>query len=270
MRNKKISVITLTWNSESTVADTIKSIQKQSYDNYEHIIIDNESTDKTLDLIRDLYSNDNNKLKIISEKDKGISDAFNKGIKNSTGDIVVFLNSDDMYESHNVFEEVMNAFSDSDVMYVHGDMIFEDDLYGTNRRKPLLCSLEEAMPYNHPTFFVRRELYEKHGVFDLKYKYTMDFHFICRLYKTPVEPRYKSKYISKIPFVRMRAGGVSWKYEFESLSELENALKEYGFFTKRAMTFINNRKLRVKVRKIITGLRLNFFVTLWRKWKWRS
>lgn len=270
MSEMKISIITLTWNSEKTIADTVKSIQSQTFDNYEHVIIDNVSSDRTLEIVRELYSKDSEKLKIVSESDQGISDGFNKGILNSDGEIVVFLNSDDTYISKNVLEDIYKEFKDPSIMYVHGDMIFEDDDYGTNTRKPLLCSLEKAMPYNHPTFFVRRKLYDDHGLFNLDYKYTMDFHFICRLYSDVTTPLYKSVYFDKYPLVRMRAGGVSWKYEQNSLKELEKGLKEFGFYTNVANKHIRSRLFRIKLREALGKIGFNFIVILWRKWKWRD
>jgi glycosyltransferase involved in cell wall biosynthesis len=268
MAEKFISVVTLTWNSKETIKETVESVLSQNYENFEHVIIDNVSSDETLEIVKSLYNKCPEKLRIISEKDQGISDGFNKGIQNSKGEIVVFLNSDDTYETSNVLSKVNDAFQDDDVMYVHGDMIFEDDQYGTNRRKPLLCSLEVAMPYNHPTFFVRRELYDKHGLFDLKYKYTMDFHFICRLYKSPTEPKYKSVYISDEPLVRMKAGGVSWKYEMNSLDELKGILSEFNFYGPLAAKSLRNRKIRIKLREALQSVGLAKVVALWRKLKW--
>ena len=268
MSNLKMSVITLTWNSGKTIAETVKSVLSQNYNNYEHIIIDNCSTDDTLPIIRQLYIDNKDKLKIISEPDKGISDGFNKGIHNASGEIITFLNSDDHYLYKSVFLDVAQAFSDDQVMYTHGDMIFEDDTYGTNQRAPLLCSLEEAMPYNHPTMFVRAILYTRHGLFDLDYKYAMDFHFICRLHKTANQPLYKSTYIRSRPLVIMKAGGVSNQYELDAIKELTYALKENNFHSNLAKKNMAKRAFRIKIKSLLYKLRLTFFSRYWRNHKW--
>ena len=107
----KISIITPTFNSEKTIEKNVESILKQSFKEFEHIIIDNLSHDNTLDIIKKLYKDSPLNLRIISEKDNGISEAFNKGINIASGDILTILNSDDYYYSENVFEHVVNTFT---------------------------------------------------------------------------------------------------------------------------------------------------------------
>jgi len=158
----KISVVTPTFNSEKTIAGNIQSIISQAYKDFEHIIIDNLSTDKTIELAKNYYLSAGmiDRLIIISEKDNGISDAFNKGIKTASGEIIAILNSDDVYFNNRVFEKVAALFEDKEILFVHGDIYFDDDVYGSNIRKPLLCPVTTAMPYNHPSMFLRREVYE--------------------------------------------------------------------------------------------------------------
>lgn len=272
----KISVVTLTFNSERTVADTVKSVLSQSHPHIEHVIIDNVSTDSTLQIVRDLYAGSSSgegeagskELKIVSEKDQGISDGFNKGIAASTGEVIVFLNSDDTYADPSVIEKVANAFQDPQVMFVHGDMYFEDDEYGSNRRKPLFCDLGYGMPFNHPTMFIRRSLYEEIGVFDLSYRYAMDFHLVCRMYSSPHTCRYKGVYLEEPCFVNMRAGGISDIQELRSIDDVERALKETKHFNLQAAYYLLMRRFRIRLKKILSKVGLTGLVKVWRRLKW--
>ena len=123
-----ISIITPTYNSEKTISRNINSVIGQKYSNFEHIIVDNLSSDKTIRIAQKIYEENNitPKLRIISEKDEGISDAFNKGIKTSNGEIIGIINSDDFYYNQNVFDMVLDKFDDSVIQFVHGDIYFYD------------------------------------------------------------------------------------------------------------------------------------------------
>ncbi len=267
----KISVITPTYNSQETITRNVSSIISQSYKNFEHIIVDNKSKDDTLALIKQLYDKNylNDQLKIISEKDNGISDAFNKGIKSATGEIITILNSDDAYYNHKVFEKVVNIFNDDEILFIHGDVYFDDPVYGSNIRKPLLCPVTTAMPYNHPTMFLRKEIYEKFGLFDLSYRYSMDFEFIVRLGKKIPEFKTKVKYFSDFPVVKMYSGGASWKNELQSIGETKKALKKYGLWNSSAKKNYLLRSWRTQLKKYLNILNLNFVVRIWRNQKWK-
>jgi len=267
----KISVITPTYNSATTVAGTVNSILEQNYTNFEHIIIDNLSTDETLTKITELYSSSGNieKLKIFSEPDDGISDAFNKGIANATGEIITILNSDDIYYCDKVFDIVIETFStNKNISFLHGDIIFEDQKYGTNLRQPLLCNPAEAMPFNHPTMFVNKEIYKSAGVFDVNNRYCMDYEFVLRLYKFFPDYYQNAFYFTKFPLVVMRAGGISWKHETKMLNEMVIVLKDKGLFSLEAQKVINARKMRVKIKKVLAFLGLERIVKFWRDKKW--
>lgn len=264
----KISVVTLTWNSEKTVADTVNSVIAQMYPNIEHVIIDNVSTDQTLQIAKDLYARAGRELKIVSESDKGISDGFNKGIMAATGDVVVFLNSDDVYDDENLLQKVAEAFEDPEVMFVHGDMFFEDHEFGSNRRKPLFCSLDYGMPFNHPTMFIRKSLYEKVGTFDLSYRYAMDFHLVCRMYDSVESCKYKGVYLEEPCFVIMRAGGISDTQELRSIDDVERALKETKHYNFSAFINLFMRRMRIRLKKILSILGLGHLVKMWRRMKW--
>lgn len=258
-----LTIVTPTFNSEKYILRNLKSIGAQTY-KASRIIVDNVSSDDTISLIKNFDSN----IKIISEKDKGISDAFNKGIKASQSDIIGILNSDDEYFNEFVLERVAKAFEDPSVDFVHGDMLFVDEMHGTNVRAPLMCPLIYAMPYNHPTMFFRKRVYEQIGFFDLSYRYAMDFELICRMYSDPVNCKYKGVYLGGDPLVKMHAGGISWNQELKSIDDVERALKNHGFWNLDAAKNLALRRSRIKLKNGLSKIGLDFVIKLWRKWKW--
>ena len=267
-----ISIITPTFNSERTIEKNAKSVINQTYKNFEHIIIDNQSKDNTISIINKIYKENNraDALHIISEPDKGIADAFNKGIKNAKGEIIAILNSDDRYFNNNVFQKVIEAFRDIDIIFVHGDVYFDDPVYGSNIRRPLLCPITTTMPYNHPTMFFKKEIYEKYGAYNKEYKYTMDYELIMRYEKRIPDFRSKGKYLKVEPVAVMHSGGASWKFETESIKEYKNALKEYDLWNFNAKKNYFLRIFRTRFKNILNDLHLNFIVKLWRKNKWEN
>jgi glycosyltransferase involved in cell wall biosynthesis len=268
----KISIVTPTFNSETTILNNVNSIVSQTYTNFEHILIDNESSDDTLNLVKKEYSikNSTENLRIISEKDKGIADAFNKGIQASSGEIIGILNSDDKYFNDNVLERVINAFDDEKILFVHGNVLFNDPVYGSNLRNPLLCPVTYALPFNHPTMFFRKEIYQKFGVFDADYKFAMDFEFICRLIKQIDDFYNKGIYLKGEPLVTMAAGGASWTNELDSIEETKRALKQHEFWNFAAWKNYKLRVLRTKVKIFLSIIGLNGIVKKWRTKKWEN
>lgn len=265
----KISIITPTFNSAKTIESNLSSILSQTYKNFEHIIVDNLSTDSTISIAKELYSKNNcsEKLIIISEKDEGIADAFNKGIQKSSGEIIAILNSDDSYFYFNLFADVVKAFTEKSVLFVHGDILFKDRKYGTNVRRPLMCDLRVAMPFNHPTMFIKKEVYDSIGLFDNAFRYSMDFEFVCRLAKK-YDFKKAGYYFDANPMVTMKAGGVSWKNEIKSIKETKLALKKYSLWDFKAFYHYSLRIIRTYLKKILSKIGLNFLVKLWRKFKW--
>lgn len=262
----KISIITPTFNSGTWIERNIRSVNCQTHEDLEHLFIDNSSTDNTLDLIQKASKRPHS---LISEKDRGISDAFNKGIRNATGEIIAILNSDDEFFSNNVLALVNASFEkDPELEFVHGDILFVDEIYGTNIRRPLQCPITEAMPYNHPAFFVRRSFYEKLGHFDETYRYAMDFELISRMYDKPDAPRLKGIYLAGEPLSIMHAGGASWKFEVQSLLEVERALEAGHMLTCKAKQILAIRRARVALKFQISKIGLGNLVRLWRKLKW--
>ena len=261
----KISVITPTFNSEKTIAKNVESILKQSHKDFEHIIIDNLSSDKTLEIVRQLYKNLPSNLRIISEKDTGISEAFNKGIKFSSGEIITILNSDDYYYSENIFEQVTNVLDKSPYLIYHGDVLFSDPQYGSYLRKPYSINTLKTMPLNHPTMFVKKEIYSVVGLFDITFRYAMDFEFYCRLYKNYPNLSESLFYFDKNPMVLMSSGGESWTNERQSILEVKSALKKHGLINFKLASQIQFRLLRTYLKSIFDKTGFTFIVRFWRK-----
>ncbi len=206
----KISVITAVYNDAETIEDTITSVAGQTYPNVEHIIVDGMSTDNTLSIV-DRHRSDI--AVVISEKDSGIYDAMNKGIAAATGDVVGILNADDMYEHDQVLARVAEIFSDPEIDACYANLVYVDrkDLtkivrYWTSRPfTPGLC-FKGWLPA-HPTFFVKKTVYDQCGGFDLDYKIQSDFELTLRLFELH---RIRSTYVPEI-WVRMRMGGTTNK-----------------------------------------------------------
>lgn len=207
----KISIVTATFNSGATVRDTLESVLRQSYADFEHLIIDGGSSDDTLDIVRSYEPQYGGRLRCTSERDRGIYDAMNKGIARATGDVVGILNSDDFYTSPGVLQQVADAMQDPAVDAVYGDIhyVSPDDLSrctryyssaGFHRWKMRLG----WMPA-HPSFYCRRSVYERYGTFDISFKIGADFENLLRLiYVNRINTRYLP-----IDFVTMRSGGAS-------------------------------------------------------------
>ena len=264
----KISVITITFNSAAFIERNIKSINEQTHTDLEHVFVDNVSTDRTLSIIDQLSTRTK---KVISEKDRGISDAFNKGIQASSGEIIAILNSDDTYHSSATLSRVHETFSNNpELDYVFGDMLFLDTEYGSNIRRPLLCPITHAMPYNHPAFFVRKSFYDKLGLYDESFRYAMDFELISRMYLNSTEVKLKGTYLGGEPLAVMYAGGASWKFELNALDDVKRALQKNGLWNQDAEREIAKRTTRTKLKYKISSLKLNWIIKLWRHFKWKN
>jgi glycosyltransferase len=205
----KISIITATYNSAVTVADTIESVANQTYKNIEHLIIDGLSKDKTLDVVKSSKHNG----PVYSEKDKGIYDAMNKGIVKASGDVIGILNSDDFYASDDIIEQVAHLFATTNCDLLYGDLYFIDQnntskvkrkwISGNYKLKDFLYGW---MP-PHPTFFVRKEVYEKYGMFNMELGSAADYELMLRFM---FKRKLKTSYLNKV-MVLFRVGGASTK-----------------------------------------------------------
>lgn len=174
-----VTVITVCFNSEKTIERTIRSVLHQTYDNLEYIIIDGLSVDNTMNIIQKYADEFGNRLKVISEKDQGIYDAMNKGIKMASGELIGILNSDDYYEFDAV-EKIVSHYNGYKYSVLYGLMRKvkdgKEDSIGLNHFGELS---KKMIP--HPTCFVSKTIYDEFGCFDLKYKVCADYEFMLRL-----------------------------------------------------------------------------------------
>lgn len=204
----KISVVTAVYNRQKTIGQALGSVLAQSYPSVESVVIDGASTDGTLAVL-EVYRQRLGVL--ISERDKGIYDALNKGIKNATGDVVGFLHADDIFENSEVLAKVAAAFQDPSVDAVYGDLVYvqQDDIGQVIRYWKSgsfdYGALSRGWMPPHPTFYVRRSVYERFGNFDTSYSISADYDTVLRF--LAVE-RLRAKYIPEV-LVRMRVGGIS-------------------------------------------------------------
>ena len=217
----KVSIITISYNSAETIEDTIKSVVGQDYPNIEYIIIDGASKDETLSIIgkyKDKIA------KVVSEKDKGIYDAMNKGVENATGDIIGILNSDDYYYDESVISEVVRLFEKENTDGLYADLVYVDRAdsdkvirYWKSGEYQPGKFLKGWMP-PHPTFFVKKEVYEKFGLYSTDLRSAADYEFMLRvIHKHNISLSYMPRILTK-----MRVGGMSnvslknrWKANME-------------------------------------------------------
>ncbi len=229
--NPSVSIITAVYNGSSTINDCLKSINIQTVP-AEHIIIDGASTDNTLDIIREVSPHS----RILSEPDHGIYDAMNKGIRMATGDIIGILNSDDFYADPQVLEKVVALFRESNADAIFADLVYvrPNNLtrvvryYSGAGFTPHMFARGEMPP--HPTFFVRREMYERYGLFRTDFRIAADFELTARFL---TRQRVRYAHLPEV-IVRMRTGGASTRNLMSNLilnREMQQACAENGIPT---------------------------------------
>jgi glycosyltransferase involved in cell wall biosynthesis len=216
----RVSIITVVRDNQGTIKNAIDSVLNQTYKNIEYIIIDGASTDGTVEIIQSFESKI---TKFISEPDKGLYDAMNKGINLATGDVVGILNSDDFYIDEFVIEKVVKEFKEKQVDSVYADLVYvnPEDLDKTIRYYDSSNFNPKKFAYGwtpaHPTFFVKKEAYKKYGLFRTDLKIAADFDILARLL-----------FIHKISYsymrevlVKMRIGGVSTSFSSIWINNIE-------------------------------------------------
>lgn len=257
-----VTIITVCFNSAGTLEKTIKSICEQTYSNIEYIIIDGGSTDGTLDIIKKYQ----HRIAFwVSEKDEGISDAWNKGLDRATGDIIGIINSDDWYEENAVERAVESLISNKQFDFVFGDLLYynkKNELVNLQKGKPNYHNtLRYSMPsISHPTVFMRKQVYDRCGNFNERFKIAMDFEFLLRISSFG----YKGLYIDS-HLANMTLGGISDRDNFKGYKEelqislmYNGGILSYIYYYKKfikayirlALDFIGilsvMRKLRIK------------------------
>lgn len=223
----KITIITVAFNSESTVADTMNSVANQTYQNFEHLVLDGKSKDLTVQVVE---AHHHHNLILTSEPDDGIYDAMNKGLSRACGDVIGFLNSDDFYADTTVLERVAAAFEDESVEACFADLVYvTPDARRVVRywKSKYFAKGDFAKGWcpAHPTFYIRKSALQRLGGFDQSYKLAADVEFMMRYLE---QGAVKSVYIPHV-FVRMRLGGAtnqSWGNVWKQNQEIFAALKK--------------------------------------------
>jgi len=246
----KISIITATYNSAATISSCIASVNEQTYPDIEHIIIDGASNDNTLEIIKSMP---NRVSKIVSEPDKGIYDAMNKGIKLATGDIVGILNSDDFYATNTIIETVVNAFQEENVDSVFSNLDFVAS-ENTNKvirhwkSSPFIRgSFAKGWHPSHPTFFVRRNIYKNYGIFDTSLDVSADFELMLRF----LEKHKISTFYLDETIVKMRYGGESTGSLKRIITGNKNILKAFKKNNIKVSPFYTFNRIFSKAKQFI-------------------
>lgn len=227
----KISIITVVFNNNETIEDCLLSvINQKNFENIEYIIIDGGSSDGTLETLEKYRSYFD---KFVSEPDNGIYDAMNKGISLATGDLIGFLNSDDLYYNSSILSEVLTTFENN-----HLDILYGDLVYVSKKDVNIFVRKWHSKSYNnnffetgnvppHPSLFLKKKVYEIAGNFNLKYKLAADYEFMLRIFK---KFDFKSEYTPSV-FVKMRLGGATnknWKNIYNGNIEIVKAWFDNG------------------------------------------
>lgn len=204
----KISVITAVYNRRDTLADAVASLQAQTHEDFEHVVMDAGSTDGSLEILEQFSDP---RMVLVSERDDGIYDALNKGMKQATGDVIGLMHSDDVFASRSVLELVARAFEDSSVDAVYGDLQYVSAkdpgrvIRHWTAGEFSTAKLKRGWMPPHPSLYVRKSVIERWGGYDISYQIAADYDAILRWFG---KGRIRAKYVPDV-FVKMRVGGES-------------------------------------------------------------
>jgi glycosyltransferase involved in cell wall biosynthesis len=255
MHSPVISVITIVFNGEKHLEQTIQSVLDQDYGQIQYIIIDGGSTDNSLNIIKKY---EKNIFYWISEKDRGISDAFNKGIAHATGDVIGIINADDWFEPK-AFERVAAQMGDADICY--GDIQLWKNDKKELIQKGNLQLLSKEMTIHHATVFVKREVYEKYGGFDLRYRCAMDYDLLLRFKVNNCRFIYIPHILSN-----MRWGGFSdkfWKLGCRETLDINNRYLPEKRLSNQV--YYLKHLTAIRIAKTLSSLNLEFITRIYRK-----
>lgn len=244
-RIPKISIITITYNSEKTIEETIKSIITQDYDNLEYLIIDGGSTDRTLEIVNKYKD----KIDIfISEQDNGISDAFNKGINHATGEIIGIINSDDLLMP-NALETISNNYNPQIDVYSGNVLFWNQDTGDEYSCRPDIKfdKLKLQFGVAHPSRFIRKSAYENYGLYDINFRYMMDADLLCRFYKRGASFMHIDKDLAKF-----RMGGTTADSLHKKKDEFRRFVLNFGGTNNDFITLWTKKVFKYYIIKIST------------------
>ncbi len=254
----KISVVTICFNAEKTIRYAIESVLSQTYGNFEYVIIDGASTDGTWEIIK---SFDDDRIVAFSETDGGISDAFNKGIRKSSGEIIGLLNADNRY-CESALEIIAEEYMGLEPDVIYGDTIVQDkrNKLTIYKRAGDSETLKYEMPFIHQSSFVKKEAYDRFGGYKQDYKICMDYDMMARIYTQGGVFKCVHKPISFFCY-----GGTSCEHPFRTIDENIKIAKKYGLEQKEACRF----KIKVYLRNFIKIIlqNLNVYGVIYRKLK---
>lgn len=243
MNGTKVTIITVCLNAEKTIERTIKSIINQTYSEIEYIIVDGLSTDRTMDIV---YEYQDYIDLIISEKDKGLYYAMNKGIEKSTGDIIGIINADDWYEAHAV-ETAVNALNKSMADIAVGRInVIDDNNRISEPAKRNLYYIWSGMTVDHPALFVKKQIYNEYGLFNCSYSIVADYEFVYRLLKIGVSIVYVNRVLATFSL-----GGLSNSQNNRTQNELNTIMK--GLFDLEMLQERIKQKLQYATSVYIWG-----------------
>lgn len=251
----RVSIITVTKNSADTIAACVRSVASQTWHDIEHLVIDGASSDHTLAIIR---SESGKISRVVSEPDKGIYDAINKGILLASGDIIGVLNADDVFLNNQSVEKIVNAFTDHDTDCVYGNLVFTNHkgkIVRVWRSKTFINGLfEKSWTPAHPTFYCKKRVYEKYGLYKTDYKIAADVELMLRFITV-----YKIKsYFLDDFLVNMRYGGLSTqglKSTIIIIKEMRRAFKEHNL--RFQLKYLFYKFLKVREFFPLRGIKLN-------------
>jgi len=247
----KISIITISYNSGHSISDAINSVLSQTYSDIEYIIVDGKSKDNTVEIVKSYGSKI---AKFVSEPDKGIYDALNKGIRMATGDVIGFMHSDDLFASNDIIAKAADIFEKNDVDSIYGDLQY---VYKNDTNKVLrywksgvfsIRRLKMGWMPPHPTFYVKKKVYDTYGVFNTDFRIAADYDTMIRFLG---KHRISTHYLPEV-MVKMRVGGASnrsLKNIIKKTKEDMKALKDNNFGSVFTLVFKNLRKVTQFIKK---------------------
>ncbi|WP_163710558.1 glycosyltransferase family 2 protein [Mangrovibacterium lignilyticum] len=253
----KVTIITVVYNNRENISECIESVLNQSYPNIEHIVIDGNSKDGTQEVISRYHQHLG---KYISEKDKGLYDALNKGLKMATGDIVGILHSDDLFYEKETVQKVVNEFkkTETDLLYANGVYVPKTSLTSVKRvyrSSPLRkYYIKFGWIPLHTTIYIKRDLIEKYGLYDAKYSIASDYDISLRWFKSPeIKKHFFNEWV-----VKMRLGGKSTSANMQKRKSLEDLeiIKRHGLFGLFTLGCKIARKIPQYLMPRITGMQL--------------